>query len=59
MEKCSNQECGKQFKVYKSGGGVTGGKEKEPVICPHCQTIVRTEMTSATFHTSKLSEDDS
>ncbi len=56
MEKCTNPNCNKEFRVHEVGGGVPGGKEKEPIICPYCGTIVRTEMTSATFHTSKIEE---
>lgn len=56
MEKCTNPKCAKEFKVHAIGGGVPGGKEKEPIICPYCGTVVREEMTSATFRTSKLED---
>ncbi len=56
MEQCTNPECKKQFRVTKIGGGVPGGKEREEVICPYCNTVVRTEMTSASFITSKLED---
>jgi len=53
-ETCMNDKCGKQFTVTVIGGGVPGGKESEPVICPHCGTVVRTERTSGTFRTSPV-----
>lgn len=58
MEKCNNPECLKEFNVTTIGGGVPGGKEKEPIICPYCDSVVRTEMTSASFITSKIKEDE-
>lgn len=56
MDKCTNENCKKKFYVSKIGGGVPGGKEKESIICPYCNTIVRTEMTSATFITSRIED---
>ncbi|GAB3375568.1 hypothetical protein GCM10027567_14550 [Spongiibacter taiwanensis] len=56
MERCSNPDCEKDFYVNSIGGGVPGGKELEPVICPYCGTTVRTEMTSATFTTCKIED---
>ena len=47
-------KCGEKFSVSKIGGGVPGGKDKEPVICPYCNHTVRTEMTSACFLTGKI-----
>ena len=58
MEKCTNQDCNKSFYVTSMGGGMPGGKELEPVICPYCETVVRTEMTSATFSTQKIEDAD-
>lgn len=58
MEKCTNQDCNKSFYVNSTGAGVPGGKELEPVVCPYCGTVVRTEMTSATFSTQKLEDVD-
>lgn len=55
-ETCNNQECMKEFNVTMMGVDVPGGKDKEPVICPYCNTIVRTEMISQTFSTSKLED---
>lgn len=46
----------KEFNVTMMGVDVPGGKDKEPVICPYCNTIVRTEMISQTFSTSKLED---
>ncbi|MGP9552305.1 MULTISPECIES: hypothetical protein [unclassified Halomonas] len=56
MERCTNKDCNKDFYVTSMGGGVPGGKELEPVICPYCGTVVRTEMTSATFSTRKIED---
>ena len=56
MEKCTSEDCLKEFIVHSTGGGVPGGKEKEPIVCPYCGTIVRTEMTSATFRSSKIED---
>lgn len=56
METCTNESCKKDFYVSKIGGGVPGGKEREPVICPYCGTTVRTEMTSATFSTRRIED---
>lgn len=56
MERCNNETCKKEFYVSSTGGGVPGGKEKEPIICPYCNAIVRTEMTSATFRTMKIED---
>jgi aspartate carbamoyltransferase regulatory subunit len=46
IDKCTNEKCLKEFQVHPIGGGVPGGKEKEPIDCPYCGTTVRTEMTS-------------
>ena len=51
-EKCTNEKCGKEFSVSLIGLNVPGGKESEPVVCPHCNTVVRTERTSGAFITS-------
>lgn len=56
MEQCNNPECKKEFYVSSMGGGVPGGKDLEPIICPYCETTVRTEVTSATFTTSKVED---
>lgn len=56
MEKCTNKVCGESFRVTKIGGGVPGGKELEPVICPYCGTTIRIEMTSAVFSTSRVDD---
>lgn len=56
MEKCTNENCGKSFHVSKIGGGVPGGKELEPVICPYCDMTTKTEMTSAVFSTSRVDD---
>ena len=53
-ETCTNAKCGKEFSVTIIGAGVPGGKESEPIICPYCNTVVRTERTSGTFRTSVL-----
>ena len=53
-ESCTNEKCKKAFSVTEIGGGVPGGKESEPVICPHCGFTVRTERTSGAFRTSKI-----
>lgn len=53
-EKCNDPECGKEFSVHLIGGGVPGGKEREEVVCPYCHSVVRTEMTSGVFRTSKI-----
>jgi DNA-directed RNA polymerase subunit RPC12/RpoP len=54
IEKCTNKDCGKEFSVTLIGAGVPGGKETEPVICPYCGTVVRTERTSGTFLTGPI-----
>jgi len=56
METCSNESCKKDFYVTAIGGGVPGGKEREPILCPYCGTTVRVEMTSATFSTRKIED---
>lgn len=53
-ERCNNRDCNKEFYVSSMGGGVPGGKDLEPITCPYCNTVVRTEMTSATFSSSKI-----
>jgi len=53
-EKCNNSDCKKEFHVRMIGGGVPGGKEREEVVCPYCNNVVRSEMTSAVFRTSKI-----
>ena len=56
MEICNNEKCKKEFYVSEIGGGVPGGKERESVICPYCDSVVRTEMTSAVFVTRKVED---
>lgn len=57
VEFCTNPDCGRPFSVSALGGGVPGGKEREPIDCPHCGHTVRSEMTSAVFRTHALSEE--
>ncbi|MCC9654153.1 hypothetical protein, partial [Vibrio sp. MA64] len=54
MEICSNEKCGKAFKVFVSGAGFVGGEELEDIDCPYCKQTVRRERTSGTYLESKL-----
>ncbi|CAH1546227.1 conserved hypothetical protein [Vibrio rotiferianus] len=54
VEICSNEKCGKAFKVFVSGAGFVGGEELEDIDCPYCKQTVRRERTSGTYLESKL-----
>jgi predicted Zn finger-like uncharacterized protein len=49
VEQCP--ECKQWFTVQESRMGVPGGKEREPVDCPHCRAIVRQAMTDGFWRT--------
>lgn len=51
VEKCPNANCGKLFSVSQIGTNVPGGRESEPITCPHCGYEARTERTSGVFRT--------
>jgi DNA-directed RNA polymerase subunit RPC12/RpoP len=55
IEHC--QKCSKAFRVQEAGPRAPGGKEPEPINCPHCgHTIERS--TSGWWITSKLPESE-
>ncbi|BCN93246.1 hypothetical protein THMIRHAM_10310 [Thiomicrorhabdus immobilis] len=55
MEQCTNPDCKKKYWLSRISDSVYG-KDYEDIICPYCNTLVRTMDTSACFMTRKAEE---
>jgi transposase-like protein len=54
IERCS--ACKRPYSISEIGGGFPGGKESEPITCPHCAHTYN-QRSSGTFRTHALSEE--
>lgn len=53
VEQCPEEDCGRLFTVSHIGEDAPGGREREPISCPHCGVEVRSERTAGVFRTHK------
>ncbi len=51
VEQCPRDECRGLFTVSLIGVDAPGGRESEPIDCPHCGVEVRSERTAGVFKT--------
>lgn len=56
IEKCS--KCGKKVEYELEGMVYPGGKDREEAICPYCDNVLASKMTSQVFYVRGLEDDD-
>lgn len=56
VEKCPN--CGKKVEYDLVGPIYPGGKDREKAICPYCDYVLASRMTSQSYYVRGLEEDD-
>ena len=58
VEKCPSDACGRLFTISHIGNDAPGGREREPIECPHCGILVRSERTAGVFVTSRATAEE-